>query len=497
MLNLVSTLLLLPLFLRYWSAFTYGEWLALSGLTAYLATLDLGVNAAVTNRLLGAYTRKDNEEYLRCQHSAAAFYLSIAVGASLILALAVWLLPINSFAGVKRSAVPDAPWIIWLLALQMVWFLPIGLMVNFYLTIGDPAKTKWINNSRAFGTLMVTVLGLLFGCHMRTLALLQLIPLGLVAIYVVSDMKRRFPKFLPRLTHANFGVMRELVKPSLMFALIMVALSLTQQGSLLVVSTFLGAVAVATFYTARQLTNLAMQIVRMIGATAVPDMTILYAQGDLARLRLLNRLVVTTSVTLSIAIVSALWFEGASVVAVWSHHKIHVDIWFFRLLLLYLVLQAPWLANSNVTAAINRHHNQSWSYLASGILGLACMIWLAPHLGLRAVPIGLIVGEAAACYHFVIKDTCTVIGEPYGAYAMRLWPGFVGVMASAFGAGWLMHQIALGPAVLRWGEVGITTTAASCLAARFLWMGVSERDLLCQKLEMVRLRMKGRRVQPA
>ena len=494
-LNTISTLLLLPLFLRHWSVLAAGEWVALSGLTNLLSTLDLGVNAAVNNRLLGAYTRKDTAEYLRCQHSAAAFYLSIAFGATLLLALALWLFPATSYAGVKRSAVPDAPWIVWFLALQVVWSLPVGLLGNFYQTIGDPAKTRWINNCKALGVLLITIGALLLSCTMRELALLQLIPLGLIAVGVLWDMSRHFPLYVPRLTQANAGVMRELLKPSLLFALIMVALSLTQQGSVLVVSTFFGGVAVITFYAARQLTNLAAQIVRMIATTACPDMTILYAQGDFARLRLLNRLVVTVSVTLCIAVVSALWFEGPSVVSVWSHHKIHVEPWFFRLLLLYLLLQAPWLANSNVTAAINRHQNQTWSYLASGILGLASMLLLAPHLGLRAVPIGLIIGEAAASYHFVIKDTCTVIGEPYAPYAARLWLGLVSVFSVALGAGWLAHQVLWGPPVLQWAEVGAATFFASCLAARFVWISLEERILLRQKFDVVRLRLKLPRVQ--
>jgi len=497
-LNFVSTLLLLPLFLRHWSAFMYGEWLVLSGLTAYLTTLDLGMNAAVSNRMLSAHTRKDSAEYMRCQHSATAFYLCIAIGASLLTGLIAWLLPISAWVGVKSSAVPDAPWILWLLALQVVWGMPVGLLGNFYLTIGDPAKTKWINNGRAFGTIIVTVVGLLLGCKMRTLAILQLIPFGVVAVCILWDMRRRYPQFLPGLAEAKVGVMRELIKPSLMFALIMVAMSLSQQGSVLVVSTFFGAVAVATFYTARTLTNLAMQLVRMVAFSAEPVMTMLYAQGDLARLRLLNRLVVTLSMTLCISIVSALWFEGTSVIALWSHHRIHVDVLFFRLLLLYLVLQSPWLANAIVTAAINKHHNQSRSYLASSILALISMIALAPHLGLLAVPIGLIFGEAIACYHFVIKDTCSVIGEPYGPYALRIWGGLLVVSFAAFAAGWGIHQMEVGPAILCWVEVGLVTTAASSVSAYFVWTGGNEREFLHQKWELGRLRLKGSHVnQPA
>ena len=489
-LNLVSNIILFPLFLRHWSPLVYGEWIALSSLTSYLGTLDMGVNSAVSNRLLTAYTRDDQEEYMRSQHSAAAFYLSLAVGGTFLMGLAVWVLPVTSWAGVTRASVPDASWIIWLLGLQVLWMMPVGLLGNFYSTIADPARSKWISNWKAAGGLLLTVIGLLLGCRMRTLALLQLVPLVAVAVYVLWDMRRHFPQFLPGLSHAKVMVMRDLLKPSLMFALIMVAMSLNQQGSVLVVSSIFGGVAVTVFYAARTLTSVAMQAVRMIGTTAWPDLTILYAQGDLMRLRQLNRLVVMASMTLCVAVSSALWFEGPSVVAVWSHHKVHVDIWFLRLFLLYLVLQSPWLANSNVTAAINLHQKQAWSYLASGLLALGSMVILAPSLGMNAVPVGLIIGEVLACYHFVIKDTCTVIGEPYKAYVLMLWPGLTVVLAASLTAGWLAHQDAWGPPVLRWGEVGAATLLVSCQMARFVWVGANEWMLLCRKVDAVSRRLR-------
>ena len=488
--NLLGNLALFPLFLSHWTPLVYGEWIALSSLTSYLGTLDLGVNSAVSNRLLLAYSRDDLEEYMRSQHSAAAFYSGLAVGGTFLVGLVAWLLPATLWAHVTRGVVPGVSWIVWLLALQVLWMMPVGLLGNFYSTIADPARSKWIGNWRTAGGLLITVIGLLLGCRMVTLAFLQLIPLAAVAAYVLWDMRRRFPQFLPGLAQAKVAVMRDLLKPSLMFALIMVALSLTQQGTVLVVSSVFGGVAVTAFYAARTLTGVAVQAVRMIGPTAWPDFTILYAKGDMARLRQLNRLVVTSSMTVCIAVSAALWFEGPSVVAVWSHHKVRVDPSFLRLLLLYLVLQSPWMANSNVTAAINRHQNLAWSYLASGLLALAAMVALAPLLGLNAVPVGLIVGEALACYHFVIRDTCTVIGEPYAAYVSRLWPGLVAVFGPALLAGWFAHQAAWGPSILRWGEVGAATLLVSCLMARCMWVGEAEWALLCRKMDTVLRRLR-------
>jgi len=494
LLNLVSQILLAPLFLRHWSVSIYGAWMVLSGLTTYLGTLDLGMNSAVGNRLLASYVRKDHAEYQRCQHSAMAFYLVLALGASIVVGAAFWLLPVQSWAGVKRSIVPDAPWILWLLALQVLWMMPVGLLGNFYTTVGDPARSKWINNWRSAGVLVVTVLGLMLGCGMKTLAVLQLLPMIPVALYVLWDIYRRYPGYLPSVAHADKSVVREILKPSLMFAVIALAFSLTQQGTLLITSSIFGLTAAAILVPARTLTSLALQSFRIISTTAWPDMTMLYARKELGRLRLLNQLVVTSSVTLCIAIAAALWSEGVEVMNVWLHHKIRVDPLFLRLLLVYVVLETPWIANSTVTAAVNRHHNQAWSYLVSGIIALGSMLLLSPRLGMNAVPVALILGEAVACYHFVIKDTCKVLEQAYLPYMSRLWFGVLFVGTLALGSGWLVHQIAWGPALMRWSEVGSVTLVASCLGARLVWIGDEEWSLLRQKAEMVLLRLRPRRL---
>src|SRR5207244_2331497 len=79
------------------------------------------------------------------------------------------------------------------------------------------------------------------------------------------------------------------------------------------------------------------------------------------------------------------------------------------------------------------------------------------------------IGEAAACYHFVVKDTCQMIGEPYGPFALRLWSGLIAVATVALVAGWAAHQLIPGPHLVRWLSVGTITTAVSIAVAWAIW----------------------------
>src|SRR5581483_479054 len=102
----LGSLLLLPLFLRYWSAGPYGEYLALTAAASYLAALDFGLHMAAVTRLTQAYARGDIREYRSCQHSALSLYLALAAGATLVVLAAALLFPFTRWLGLKEITAP-------------------------------------------------------------------------------------------------------------------------------------------------------------------------------------------------------------------------------------------------------------------------------------------------------------------------------------------------------------------------------------------------------
>ena len=120
--------------------------------------------------------------------------------------------------------------------------------------------------------------------------------------------------------------------------------------------------------------------------------------------------------------------------------------------------------------------------MVSSILGLAVAVLLVKSLGFWAIPIGLLIGEAAACYHFVVEDTCQMIGEPYGPFALRLWSGLITVATVALLAGWAAHQLIPGPYLVRWLGVGTITTAVSIAVAWAFWFTPEDRAQVVSRL---------------
>ena len=449
-----ANLLLVPLYLTFWSAPIYGEWLALFSLVSYLSVIDLGMNMAVGNRLTQAFAIGNLEDYARVQHSAFALYLSMAGGAILLLGVAAWVLPLPAWIGLKETSPTVGSWVLWLLGLQIVLALPLGLIGNIYRTTGNLARSQWIGNCRQMSGLVLLALTLLLGGGMVAASLVQLIPFMLISIYVLWDVKRRFPLLMPGLKQANRQIIREMINPSLHFGLFSVANAITQQGPVIIISAVLGGVAVAVFATTRTLVNFIRQIMGSVGNALWPDLTMMEARQEFSRLRVMHRVLVSGTTALCLGVAAALWYEGPEIISVWTRGKLPPDPVLLRLFLVMMALQIPWFTSAAFTVTTNRHRKYARLFLASAVLGVAGAAVLVHWWGLWGIPVALLVADALTCAHFVIQDTCAMLGEPYGPFALRVWGGLVVAAGLSLVAGWWVH-LALSPFMVgRWLGVG-------------------------------------------
>jgi len=474
-------LLLVPLFLRYWSVAAYGEWLALASLTQYLSTCDFGMNSAGANRLTQEYARGNLGAYTRYQASALAFYAVVAGGGSLLLAVAVWQLPVARWLGLRAIPADHAAWVAWLLGLQILWGMPVGFLSSLYRTTGRLAWSVWLGNARYVAALALVPVVLGLGGGMPALAGFNLIPLAATAGFVLWHTSRRWPALWPRLTQARAQALCELMAPSLFFALLTLATALTLQGAVLLVITQLGGAAVAVFVTSRTLTSLIRQVVFTVNNSLWPHLTAMEATGDYRRLRLIHRLIVVGSTALSIVCAAALWQVGPEVIDVWTGGKLVADVTLLRLLLVQVVLQAPWVASSVLPVASNQPRTVAVAWAVSSVVGLAVAALLIGRYGVAAIPIGFIVGEALACYVFVPRQACRLVREDFRRFAVRQSVGLGVGVAFAFPAAWAAAQIASGPPVLQWVEIGAAALAASVVAVLTSGLDSDDRRLLLRK----------------
>ncbi len=488
LISMAEAFAIVPIYLAYWSAGRYGEWLALSALVAYLGTLDFGMNMAGGNKLTQLYAKGDLAEYDRYQRAALFFYMGIAVVGTAVLGLLAVFLPISQLLGFHDTTPREAGLVTFLLGSQVLWSLPGGLIMGIYRTTGDLATSQWVRNSTSIIGIAASAACLLFGGGMATMATVQLTCLAIGVTGVLIDVHRRFPELMPSLWGADMVLVRELVRPSALFGMIILSEAVRLQGTVLLISSLLGGPAVALFVSSRTLCNAVRQLAGNLQSAFWPHITALDAQKRESTMRDFHRLWVLGSITSCVCVAAAIWFEGTDVIRVWTHGKLVGDSNLLRLLLLQLVLQSPWQASSLITAASSKHDRLSYSYLASSATALLIAALTYSRLGLIAIPVGSISAEAIFCYHFVTVDTCKRIAEQYWPFAARQW-SFLGlVWGLALLAAWGMHIVAFGPSPFRWAEVGIASSTAAVAVFWIVGLGASERNMIKGLAGVVRAR---------
>src|SRR3989454_11409273 len=244
---------------------------------------------AVTNRLTQAYARRDFEDYASCQHTALAYYLALASGASFILGLALWTLPFPAWVGLAETSATEAKWVIWLTGTYSLVAMPAGLISSLYRTIGDLPRSQWMGSIQQVLLLSLVATVLVLGGGMRAVAAWQLLPLLVVTGFVVWDVRRKSPQLAPTVTKAKIQVFLSILRPSVLFGLLMVSNVLTVHGSVLVVSSVFGGMAVAVFVISRTLAHLIRQLVGAMNSALWPGLTIMESGGGLERARRIHK----------------------------------------------------------------------------------------------------------------------------------------------------------------------------------------------------------------
>src|SRR5262249_9786329 len=179
----LGSLILVPLCLRYWPAALYGEYLALFAAVSYLTSLDFGMQQAAVNRLTQAYARGELARYRAVQHTALAFYLLLATTVTLT-ATGAWLLPVSRWLGLKITSAATAKAVILMLAVYVMWSMPVRLMTAIYQTTGNLARSQWVANIQQVFIVIFSGLALVLGGGLLAMASIQVLAVALVGLFV-------------------------------------------------------------------------------------------------------------------------------------------------------------------------------------------------------------------------------------------------------------------------------------------------------------------------
>jgi O-antigen/teichoic acid export membrane protein len=377
----------LPLFLHYWDTASYGTWLMLSALPAYLSMADVGMVTAAGNKMTMALSKGDEQEANRVFQSVQMF-MGIVCGA-----LALLVVPLMLWAPLPWPASLDQRVTLAVMSFSVLVSLIGGLSEAAFKSTRRYATGTLLGTFVRLGEWLGSMVGLASVGSFPAVALCGLTVrlTGTLAIMVLAQRGDHGLKWGTRL--ADRAEIRSIVKPALSFMAFPLANALSFQGVTLLVGALLGPVAVALFNTYRTIARVAVQVTAIFSHALWPEFSRLFGQGAMATLNGLFRRTSLLGAAQALLLSLVLYFLSPWMLRVWTHGAIEFVPSMMLMMMLYAAVSGIWHIPRVLLMATNQHMAlASWSILA-GLL-LVGLSWLmGSEFRLNGIGAAMLVSE--------------------------------------------------------------------------------------------------------
>jgi O-antigen/teichoic acid export membrane protein len=390
----------LPLFLATWDAATYGMWLLLSALPAYLTMADVGMVTAAGNRMTMAQGAGDTAMANRVFQSAQVFMLFVCAVLAALALPAIWWSPWPADATLDQRMALMA-----LTASVLVAFAG-GLSEQLFKATHRYALGTLLGNLTRLAEWAGWMLGLLLVGSFSAVAFTGLVFRAAGTLLTMVLARTGEPGMQWGLRQATTGTVRDMVRPAAAFMAFPLANALSFQGVTLLVGALLGPVAVAIFSTYRTLARIAVQVTAMFSHSLWPEFSRLFGQGSLAELRQLAGRSGVLSAAQVLLLCAALYAVAPWLLSAWTHDKIAFDPTVVGLLIAYAAVSGLWHVPRVLLMSTNQHGVLALWALLGGVVCVMLTAWWAPRAGLTGVGLAMLSSEllvAAACIALALR----------------------------------------------------------------------------------------------
>lgn len=379
----------LPLFLAVWDLHTYGVWLMISAVPAYLAMADAGMVTAAGNRMTMALAAGRPDEARRVFHSAQAFVLLVCGSVALVV------LPLLLWAPWPVAASADLRAALALLVLAVLLAFGCGLCDQWFRATHRYAQGTMLGHVARLAEWAGGIAGLFVQGSFTAVAVGMLAG-RLAGTLLAMGLARRGCTLLDwGLVAADRRCVRELLRPAAGFLAFPMANALSLQGVTLLVGALLGPAAVAVFNTYRMLARIAVQASSLLSFALWPEFSRLHGQGAATALARMARRASGWTALQALLISVALYLLAPMLLQVWTRGQIGFEATVFALLMVYAFTGGAWHVPRVLLMATNAHVPLALWALGAALACVGLCALLATSHGLAGVALGMLLTEAA------------------------------------------------------------------------------------------------------
>lgn len=404
-------LLSLPLFLHYWDTSTYGVWLMLSAIPAYLSMADVGMVTAAGNKMAMAMGGGDAAEANRIFQSAQMF-MSIVCGslALLVVPLVLWA-PLPGLETMGQRVALSA------MSVGILAALFGGLSEAAFKSTGRYPTGTMVGNYVRLAEWLGSMLGLVLWGSFAGVALsgLAMRLTGTAAAMVLASKGNHGLRW--GMHAADCAEIRAMIKPAISFMSFPLANALSFQGVTLLVGALFGPVAVALFNTYRTIARVAVQVTAIFSHALWPEFSRSFGQGGMAAIERLYRRTSLLGAAQALLLSLVIYFMSPWLLRIWTHGAIQFVPSLMLLMLLYAAVGGTWHIPRVLLMATNQHIHLAYWSLATGMF----TVWLAWLMGsafnLNGVVIAMLVSELSIAIVCVWLAHRAILQNEVGSYA--------------------------------------------------------------------------------
>lgn len=415
----VIQIISVPVFLHYWGASLYGEWLIVSAIPSYLALTDFGFGSVAANDMTMQVGKQDRDGALQTFQSAWLLTTSISLVFVSLAAFVAGLLPLARWLHLSLLAGAHLPLILFLLVTYVLLGFQ-GNMINAgFRCDGNFALGTLCSNFTRLGE----VLGVIAVVMMRgtpvgaAVAMLAIRVFGNLALQAL--LRRKTPWLHYGLSHASWGVVRRLWSPAIAYMAFPAGNALNYQGMLLAVGAMLGPVPVVVFSALRTLARSSTQLTTVIQSAVWPELSRAHGASDHNMARTLHRYSCQASLWISIGAAIPLALLGSRILALWTHGRIAMDTPAYLCLLVVAIINSFWTSSMVALLATNEHGRVAIIYLIANSISIpvACVLML--FLKLSGAAVAMLATEFICCW-FVVRHSLAMLGDSFVPFSASM-----------------------------------------------------------------------------
>jgi O-antigen/teichoic acid export membrane protein len=400
-----------PLFLAFWGAHLWGEWLLLTACVQYLQLTNLGIGNAAQNEATIAVGSGETERACAAlQTLHAALWVLGAAGTAVILALLVVVDPAQ-LLGLVRIDGAQSRLVIYAMLVQLILMMHIAVPYAALAAVGRYALASQLNLVLAVLVFLpvAILLPLDFAPATLALAMAAMTLLGYIVFWIVALRVTAWMSFGWRA--ASWTMLKRLWRPSLGMAAFNFGTLLNVQGFRIAAGLTLGPAALALLAVLRTFGQTLVQLGGIFTLSFRPELSAMHGRRDAASFQRLARMNVQFALWLALPLALLGIIGGQWVIGLWTSGRVEPSFIAVLLVLGATLLEVFWRNAMSPAVAINRHNRIALAYLLIfGALIVGLTIPLAKAFQEEGALLALLSGQALMMFA-VLRFALPAYGE--------------------------------------------------------------------------------------